>query len=91
MIRHSQRNFLLPLLFLLLLTLLASTELSAQIFPGRITGTVTDVLIEEGDRVVAGQVLAHLDSTAQRAQLAQAQAQYHAAQATLGQTRKVLP
>jgi Carboxypeptidase regulatory-like domain/TonB dependent receptor len=42
MIRHSQRNFLLPLLFLLLLTLLASTELSAQIFPGRITGTVTD-------------------------------------------------
>jgi HlyD family secretion protein len=52
----------------------------------QITGTVTDVLIEEGDRVVAGQVLAHLDSTAQRAQLAQAQAQYHAAQATLGQT-----
>ena len=42
MIRHSQRNFLLPLLFLLLLTLLVSTELSAQIFPGRITGTVTD-------------------------------------------------
>jgi hypothetical protein len=42
MIRHSQRNSLLPLLFLLLLTLLVSTELSAQIFPGRITGTVTD-------------------------------------------------
>jgi RND family efflux transporter MFP subunit len=52
----------------------------------QITGTVTDVLIEEGDRVVAGQVLAHLDSTAQRAQLAQAQAQYRSAQATLGQT-----
>jgi RND family efflux transporter MFP subunit len=52
----------------------------------QITGTVTDVLIEEGDRVVAGQVLAHLDSTAQRAQLAQAQAQYRAAQATGGQT-----
>jgi RND family efflux transporter MFP subunit len=52
----------------------------------QITGTVTDVLIEEGDHVRAGQILAHLDSTAQRAQLEQAQAQYHAAQATLGQT-----
>ncbi|HEX9473917.1 MAG TPA: efflux RND transporter periplasmic adaptor subunit [Steroidobacteraceae bacterium] len=52
----------------------------------QITGTVTDVLIEEGDRVVAGQVLAHLDSTAQRAQLAQAQAQFSTAQASLGQS-----
>ncbi|HMI36153.1 MAG TPA: efflux RND transporter periplasmic adaptor subunit [Steroidobacteraceae bacterium] len=52
----------------------------------QITGTVTDVLIEEGDSVKAGQVLAHLDSTAQRAQLAQAQAQYLSAQATLPQT-----
>jgi len=51
----------------------------------QITGTVTQVLIEEGERVKAGQVLAQLDSTAQRAQLAQAQAQYHAAQATLPQ------
>jgi RND family efflux transporter MFP subunit len=51
----------------------------------QITGTVTDLLIEEGDLVHAGQVLAHLDSTAQRAQLAQTQAQYHASQATLGQ------
>lgn len=53
----------------------------------QITGTVTDVLIEEGDHVRAGQILAHLDSTAQRAQLEQAQAQYRAAQATLGQTQ----
>src|SRR5260221_14405073 len=52
----------------------------------QITGTVTDVLIEEGDRVVAGQVLAHLDSTAQRAQLAQGQGQFRAAQASLGQS-----
>ena len=56
----------------------------------QITGTVSDVLIEEGDHVVAGQVLAHLDSTAQRAQLAQAQAQYHAAQATVGQAQAQL-
>ena len=51
----------------------------------QITGTVSDVLIEEGDHVKAGQVLAHLNSTAQRAQLAQARAQFSSAQATLGQ------
>jgi RND family efflux transporter MFP subunit len=57
-----------------------SATVSAQI-----TGTLTDVLIEEGDHVKEGQVLARLDDTAQRAQLAQAQAQLHAAQATLVQ------
>ncbi len=51
----------------------------------QITGTVSDVLIEEGDHVKAGQVLAHLNSTAQRAQLAQAQAQFSSTQATLAQ------
>ena len=56
----------------------------------QITGTVTDVLIEEGDHVSAGQVLAHLNSTAQRAQLAQAEAQLRASQATLGQFRAQL-
>ncbi len=62
-----------------------SATVSAQI-----TGTLTDVLIEEGDHVTEGQVLARLDDTAQRAQLAQAQAQLHAAQATLVQWQSQL-
>jgi RND family efflux transporter MFP subunit len=62
-----------------------SATVSAQI-----TGTLTDVLIEEGDHVKDGQVLARLDDTAQRAQLAQAQAQLHAAQATLVQWQSQL-
>src|SRR5271169_4357504 len=40
----------------------------------QITGTVTAVLIEEGDHVKAGQVIGRLDDTAQRAALAQAEA-----------------
>jgi len=51
----------------------------------QITGTLTQVLIEEGDHVKAGQVLARLDDTAQRAALAQAQAQEKAAEAQLVQ------
>jgi RND family efflux transporter MFP subunit len=51
----------------------------------QITGTLTEVLIEEGDHVKAGQVLGRLEDTAQRAALAQAQAQLHSAQALLGQ------
>jgi RND family efflux transporter MFP subunit len=51
----------------------------------QITGTLVDVLIEEGERVEAGQVLAHLEDTAQRAALAQAQAALNAAQAQLVQ------
>jgi RND family efflux transporter MFP subunit len=51
----------------------------------QITGTLTDVLIEEGEHVQAGQVLARLDDTAQKASLAQAQAQLSAAQAQLVQ------
>jgi RND family efflux transporter MFP subunit len=51
----------------------------------QITGTLTKVLIEEGDKVEAGQVLATLDDTAARASLAQAQAGLRAAQATLAQ------
>jgi RND family efflux transporter MFP subunit len=57
-----------------------SATVSAQI-----TGTMTEVLIEEGDKVEAGQVLARLESTAQQAQLAQANAGLHAAQALLVQ------
>ncbi len=51
----------------------------------QITGTLTAVLIEEGDHVKLGQVLARLDDTSQRAALAQAQAQANSAQALLVQ------
>jgi RND family efflux transporter MFP subunit len=51
----------------------------------QITGKLTEVLIEEGDHVKEGQVLAHLDDTQQRAALAQAEAALHSAQALLVQ------
>ncbi len=53
----------------------------------QITGTLTQVLIEEGDHVKVGQVLGRLDDTAQRATLAQAQAQVNSAQALLTQAQ----
>ncbi len=56
----------------------------------QITGTLTQVLIEEGERVEAGQVLATLEDAAQKAMLAQAQARLHAAQAQLSQVRAQL-
>ncbi len=56
----------------------------------QITGTVTELLIEEGDHVKQGQVLARLDDTAQRAALTQAQAQLHSAQALLVQNQALL-
>jgi RND family efflux transporter MFP subunit len=63
----------------------------------QITGTLTEVLIEEGEQVKAGQVLARLDDTAQRASLAQTRAQLKAAtalrvqyQAQLDQARRDL-
>jgi RND family efflux transporter MFP subunit len=56
----------------------------------QITGTVSQVLIEEGDRVKAGQVIGRLEDTAQRAALAQAQAQLHSAQALLVQDQAQL-
>ena len=56
----------------------------------QITGTLTQVLIEEGDHVKAGQVLGTLDDTAQRAALAQAQAQVNSAQALLVQSQASL-
>jgi RND family efflux transporter MFP subunit len=49
----------------------------------QITGKLTEVLIEEGDHVKEGQVLAHVDDTSQRAALAQAEAQFRSAQALL--------
>jgi len=56
----------------------------------QITGALTEVLIEEGERVTAGQVLARLDDTAQRAVLAQSAAQVQAAQALLSQYKAQL-
>ena len=56
----------------------------------QITGTLTEVLIEEGDRVEKGQVLARLDSSAWQAQLTQAQAGTRAAQAQLVQMQAQL-
>jgi len=61
------------------------TARRAATVSAQITGTLTQVLIEEGDHVADGQVIARLDDTAQRASLAQAQAQLHAAQANLVQ------
>jgi HlyD family secretion protein len=56
----------------------------------QITGALKEVLIEEGERVSAGQVLARLDDTAQRAALAQSSAQVQAAQALLVQYKAQL-
>jgi len=61
------------------------TARRAATVSAQITGALTAVLIEEGEHVEAGQVLARLDETAQRASLAQAQAQSQAAQALLVQ------
>ena len=56
----------------------------------QITGTLTQVLIDEGDHVKEGQILARLDDTAQQAALAQAQAGLQAAQATQVQVQAQL-
>ncbi|MFN3860352.1 MAG: efflux RND transporter periplasmic adaptor subunit [Roseateles sp.] len=56
----------------------------------QITGTLTEVLIDEGFKVRKGQVLARLDDTGLRAGLAAAEAQVRAAEAQLGQLRAQL-
>jgi RND family efflux transporter MFP subunit len=56
----------------------------------QITGTLTQVLIEEGDRVKKGQVLARLEDSALRASLAVAQANVQAAQAQVAQSEAQL-
>ena len=53
----------------------------------KITGKVTEVLIEEGRHVKAGDVIGRLDDTNIRAGYDQATAQLHYAQATLAQVR----
>ena len=47
----------------------------------QITGTIREVLIEEGEHVKAGQVLARLEDSIYQAGVAQASAQLHSAQA----------
>lgn len=56
----------------------------------QITGTLTQVLIEEGERVEKGQIIALLDDTAQKAMLAQAQAGVRASRAQLVQIQAQL-
>jgi RND family efflux transporter MFP subunit len=56
----------------------------------QITGALKEVLIEEGERVTAGQVLARVDDTAQRAALAQSVAQVEVAKAVLVQEQTQL-
>jgi HlyD family secretion protein len=56
----------------------------------QITGALKQVMIEEGERVAAGQILAKLDDTAQRASLAQSQAQVQASKAILVQDQAQL-
>jgi RND family efflux transporter MFP subunit len=56
----------------------------------QITGTLTDVLIEEGDHVKLGQVLARLDDSAYKAALDTAKAQAAAAHAVVTQYRAQL-
>ncbi|TMH11186.1 MAG: efflux RND transporter periplasmic adaptor subunit, partial [Betaproteobacteria bacterium] len=56
----------------------------------QITGTLTKVLIEEGDHVKAGQVIATLEDSALRAGLVAAQANLQAAQAQVTQMQAQL-
>ena len=56
----------------------------------QITGTLTAVLIEEGDHVTQGQILARLDDSGFKASLAAAKAQADAAQAQVGQIQTQL-
>ncbi|HEX6706176.1 MAG TPA: efflux RND transporter periplasmic adaptor subunit [Albitalea sp.] len=56
----------------------------------QITGTLTQVLIEAGDRVKAGQVIARLEDSALRAALNAAQANVQASQAQVAQAQAQL-
>jgi multidrug efflux pump subunit AcrA (membrane-fusion protein) len=56
----------------------------------KITGKVLEVLIEEGQRVAADQVLARLDATDAEAQLALSRAQLEAARAQAGEVSSQL-
>lgn len=56
----------------------------------QMTGTLTEVLIDEGFKVRKGQVLARLDDTGLKASMAAAEAQIRTAEANLGQLRAQL-
>jgi RND family efflux transporter MFP subunit len=56
----------------------------------QMTGTLTQVLIEEGDRVQKGQILARLDDSSPRASLGVAQANVRTAQAQVAQAQAQL-
>lgn len=56
----------------------------------QITGTLTEVLIEEGDHVTKGQVLARLEDSGYRANLDAARASVQAAQAQVAQLQAQL-
>jgi RND family efflux transporter MFP subunit len=56
----------------------------------QMTGTLTEVLVDEGDHVKKGQVLARLESTAQKASFAMSEAQLQAARALLMQSKAQL-
>jgi RND family efflux transporter MFP subunit len=63
------------------------TARRAATVSAQITGTLTEVLIDEGFRVKKGQVLARLDDSGLRAGLVAAAAQARASQATVAQLR----
>lgn len=56
----------------------------------QMTGTLTQVLVDEGDHVKKGQVLARLEGTVQKASLAQSEAQLRVARALLVQSKAQL-
>jgi RND family efflux transporter MFP subunit len=56
----------------------------------QIIGTLTEVLIEEGDHVARGQILARLEDSSQKAYLHSAEASANAATAQVGQIRAEL-
>lgn len=63
------------------------TARRAATVSSKITGKVTEVLIEEGVKVTAGQILARLDDTNARASLQLATAQLNSTRAGLDETR----
>lgn len=66
------------------------TARRAATVSSKVTGKVMEVLIEEGQRVTAGQVLARLDDTNVKASLNVATAQLESAQKAVGETEAQL-
>ena len=66
------------------------TARRAATVSAQITGTLTEVLIDEGFKVKKGQVLARLDDSGLKANLAAAEAQVRSAQASVAQVRAQL-